>query len=362
MRAVISGYYGFGNVGDEAVLAGMLAALRARVPEAQITVLSGDPAQTRQVHGVAAVSRSIGAVRAIAGADVFISGGGSLIQDVTSARSAVYYLALLGLATVLARSVMVYAQGVGPLRRWWVRKLVGLIVNRVDLVTVRDEDSRRLLQDVGVQGPIHLTADPAFALEPAPRARIADLLSRTKRPRIGLVLRPWAHDQHLAALLDGVRAACGDLGAEVLVLAFHPARDLRVCADAGRALGAQVLAGLSAEEAMAAVGTLDLLVGMRLHALIWAVALGVPPVALVYDPKIAGLIARIGEGETLSLESLHADQVRRALLAAWEGREQRRSRLLEQAAALREDALRAADLAAALLTTTASPRRRSPHP
>lgn len=352
MRAVISGYYGFGNVGDEAVLAAMLAALRARVPQAQITVLSGDPAQTRRVHGVSAVSRSVGAVRVIVGADVFISGGGSLIQDATSARSALYYLALLGLATVLARRVMVYAQGVGPLRRRWLRKLSALIVNRVDVVTVRDEESRRLLQDAGVRRPIHLVADPAFALEPAPPARVADVVGRTRRPRIGLVLRPWGDDGYLAALLDGIRGACADLGGEVVVLAFHPARDLRVCARAARALGARVVAGLPAQEAMAVVGTLDLLVGMRLHALIWAAALGVPAVGLAYDPKIVSLFRQLGAGDTLSLESMQADRVRGELLGAWEKRESWRSRSRAQAALLRDDALRTADLAAALLRTT----------
>ncbi len=352
MRAVISGYYGFGNVGDEAVLAAMLAALRKRVPQAQITVLSGDPAQTRRVHGVQAVSRSVGAVRAIAGADVFISGGGSLIQDATSVRSALYYLTLLGLATVLARRVMVYAQGVGPLRRRWLRVLLALVFNRVDVVTVRDEESRTLLQDAGVRRPVHVVADPAFGLEPAPPAGVADVVGGTRRPRVGLVLRPWADNAHLTALLDGLRGACTDLGGEVVVLAFHPTHDLQVCTRAARVLGARVVAGLPAPEAMAVVGMLDLLVGMRLHALIWAAALGVPAVGLAYDPKIASLFRQIGIGSTLSLESLQAEAVRRELRRTWETRDSWRSHARARAVALRDDARRAADLAAALLQRT----------
>src|SRR2546428_13135892 len=123
MRIVVSGYYGFGNGGDEAVLEAIVGALRARLPQAQVVVLSAAPDQTRLLHGVAGVSRTTGALPAIAGADLFISGGGTLIQDATSARSALYYLGLLGVATVLAHATMGYAAGIGPVRLGGSRRL-----------------------------------------------------------------------------------------------------------------------------------------------------------------------------------------------------------------------------------------------
>lgn len=354
MRIVISGYYGFGNGGDEAVLGAMIAALRDRIPQARVVVLSGAPDQTRLLHGVASASRTTGALRAIAGADLFISGGGSLIQDVTSARSALYYLGLLGLATGLARATMVYAQGIGPLRRRWLRTLAGGILNRVTLVTVRDEDSRRLLQKLAVHRPVHVVADPAFALDPVPATDIRDLIGTPRAARIGLALRPWRDGRFLEPLVDGLRAVCREIGAEVVALAFHPERDLAVCAQAARATDGRVLAGLSPREMMAVVGGLDLVVGMRLHALVYAVARGVPPVGLSYDPKIEGLFKQIGVGRLLSVSSLSAEEVRREVRAAWDDRPAVRARLAAQAASLREAALRAADLAAAVLTSHAS--------
>src|SRR2546428_11431076 len=117
MRIVVSGYYGFGNGGDEAVLEAIVGALRARIPQAHVVVLSAAPDQTKSLHGVAGVSRTTGALPAMAGADLFISGGGTLIQDWTSARSALYYLGLPGLATGQAPGPMVYAAGIGPVRR-----------------------------------------------------------------------------------------------------------------------------------------------------------------------------------------------------------------------------------------------------
>src|SRR5574341_1475992 len=212
MRVVVSGYYGFGNAGDEAVLAAMLAALRARLPQAAVVVLSGDPPRTRRLHCVAAASRTFGALRAIAGADLVISGGGSLVQDITSARSALYYLGILGLATILARATMVYAQGIGPVRRWWIRALAGRIFNRVTLITVRDEDSGRLLGDLGVRGPTHLVADPALALSPAPIAQVEDLIAQRHAPRIGLALRPWNDDAYLGPLIAVLAAARQQIG------------------------------------------------------------------------------------------------------------------------------------------------------
>lgn len=356
MRIVVSGYYGFGNGGDEAVLGAMIGALRARLPQAQVVVLSGAPHQTTMLHGVASVSRTTRALPAIAGADLFISGGGSLIQDATSVGSALYYLGLLGLATVLARATMVYAAGIGPVRRGWLRRLAGRILNRVTLITVRDEDSRGLLQQLAVRRPVQVVADPAFALDPAPATEIRDLVGVPRSPRIGVALRPWGDGRFLQPLMDGLRKACREIGAEVVALAFHPDRDLAVCVRAARATGGRALAGLSPREMMAVVGALDLVVGMRLHSLVYAVACGVPPIGVSYDPKVEGLLKSVGVGRLLSLPALTAEDVCREVRAAWDERPTVRGRLAAQAASLREAALRAADLAAGLLTSSARGR------
>ncbi len=353
MRIVISGYYGFGNVGDEAVLSGILGALRERLPAARITVLSAAPASTRRTHNVHAVPRGgLRLLGTLAGADLFISGGGSLIQDATSARSAVYYLALLALAALLSRRTMIYAQGIGPLRRGWVRRFARSVLERTDLITVRDDDSLRFLRELGVTAGIHVVADPVFALDPAPDVHVRELLGPRGAPRIGVALRPWGDDTYTRAVVEAVQVVRGSVGgAQVVVFAFHPARDLAICRTAAELLGAQVVADLLPREMMAAVGTLDLLVGVRLHALIAAIAAGVPPVGLSYDPKVDGLFRRVGIGHLLPVEGLQAGQLQQAIMSAWQSREELRTRLRPLAAALRAEALRAADLAEALLRT-----------
>src|SRR3989442_8664389 len=146
----------------------MVGALRARIPQPQFVVLSAAPEQTKSLHGVAGVSRTIGALPAIAGADLFISGGGTLIQDATRAPSALYYLGLLGLATVLARATMGYGAGIGPLRRGWLPVLAPEVLNRVTLIAVRDEGSRRRLQAFAVRRPVEEVAAPGVALDAVP--------------------------------------------------------------------------------------------------------------------------------------------------------------------------------------------------
>jgi polysaccharide pyruvyl transferase CsaB len=350
MRVVISGYYGFGNVGDEAVLSAMLSALRQQLPAARMTVLSADPVATRRLHNVHAVPRAgLRLFGTLAGADLFISGGGSLIQDATSARSALYYLGLLALAAVLSRRTMVYAQGIGPVRRGWIRRLTRAILDRTDLITVRDDDSLRRLRELGVRGVVHVVADPVFALDPAPDVHVRELLGPRGAPRIGVAIRPWGDNAYTEAVIDALQAVRESTGAQVVVFAFHPGRDLAISRAAADALGGRIVADLHPREMMAAVATLDLLVGVRLHALIAAIGAGVPPVGLSYDPKVDALFRRVGTGHLLSVDGLQSAPLRQAILSVWQSREEIRTQLVPLRATLRAEALRAADLARAAL-------------
>ncbi len=162
MNVLLSGYYGFGNLGDEAILSGLVAGLRAQGHH--LVVLSNKPDKTRALHGVEAVTRYQGLVPALMQSDAVVSGGGGLLQDRTSARSLRYYLGILRLAKALGKRPVVYAQSVGPLSpagaRAVKRTLTGLPV------AVRDGASQRLLASLGISA--ELVADAALLL-PEPR-------------------------------------------------------------------------------------------------------------------------------------------------------------------------------------------------
>ncbi len=152
-KIAVSGYYGCGNSGDEAVLAGIRDGFRRRAGDRVVlTALSQRPADSRALHGIDAADRmDIRTLRATIGrSDLLISGGGSLLQDTTSFKSLLYYLFVMRIAASCRVPVMLYAQGIGPLRRGISRKLVRMTVNRAAYITVRDEGSAELLRSIGV--------------------------------------------------------------------------------------------------------------------------------------------------------------------------------------------------------------------
>ena len=300
MKFLLSGYYGFGNAGDEAVLAAILDAVGARVPNAtEYVVTSGAPQQTtamydRSERHVTGVPRS-GAralAQAIRACDVFISGGGSLIQDVTSLRNVVYYTSLIRFAQLARKPVMIYAHGVGPLSKPLSRKLTRIAVQRARVVTVRDEDSKELLRRIGVRREVEVTADPVWALEPDDSPASGHALTW------GVALRSWpgqSGPEETARALRAIRNAARAAGATLRFLPMQPASD-RALIEAHGAQPQEIIetANLHPRAIMAAAGRCDLMIAMRLHALIFAAAQGVPCVAVNYDPKVAALSKSIG--------------------------------------------------------------------
>jgi polysaccharide pyruvyl transferase CsaB len=277
------------------VLAGLLSGLRDRYPTTRVVVLSGDPAATTRMHGVEAWPRGPRDVwRALRGTRLLISGGGSLVQDVTSARSAVYYAGTMLAASARGVPVAVLGQGVGPLRRRWVRWLAALAFRRAAAVSVRDDASGRLLQDLGVRQPIVRGADLAFLLPVPPEIQGERLLEEAgaaaRRPRIGLALRPWPDLVDPASIGRAVREGAG----HVVGLVFDRARDAEVTRIAAHAAVGVVVDAATPQDLLAAVGPLDAVVAVRLHALIFAARCGVPALAVAYDPKVRALADEIG--------------------------------------------------------------------
>lgn len=335
MNYLLSGYYGYANAGDEAVLAAMLAALGTRIANATFTVTSGDPSYTQSVHGTTIPGRLNAVPRqhprallhAIRACDVFISGGGSLLQDATSVRNVVYYTSLMRMARLARKPVMVYAQGVGPLSQSLSQKLARIAMQRASTVTVRDPDSRSLLQRIGVRREIEVTADPVWALDCG--LQIAECGLPERRQAVWCVsLRRWLNvereAEHSVALFKGVCEAARAAGARLRFLAMQPAGDGQLIEEhfARYADPAQdeviKTDRLRPRQIMTEAGRCDVMLAMRLHALIFAAAQGLPCVAINYDPKVASLAGLIG-APLLGLENTRDDtaaHVSRAVAAA----------------------------------------------
>ncbi len=353
-RIACLGYYGFGNLGDEAVLAGIRQALSEKIRDSELLVLSNNPSETTRLHpGVQTVNRwqwrEVAA--SLKHTDLFVFGGGSLLQDATSVKSVVWYALMVLLARRRAREVFWWGQGIGPLQSPVSRRLVRLIGNQADMLTVRDSGSAQLLRELGVRQEAEVVADPAFALKPA-----------AERPESGakhclFAPRPWKQD----TLGQVIRKNAGfwgkfeaKVGAPTLILPMHLPGDAEYVAHLVSADHPMVADWNAANRSV--VETLDLaarahaVVAMRLHALIFAARCGVPFVALSYDPKVDALAAAAGQEDVgVSVELLTQETLFSAVERMMETASERRQKLKTFAAEQAALALRPAEIAADLL-------------
>jgi len=363
VQIALSGYYGSGNTGDEAVLAGIVESFERRLGAGQVefVVFSADPAATERLHGLRAVERmNFGLLRrTLKEIDLLLSGGGSLLQDTTSLRSLVYYLWVVHLALRSRTPVMFYAQGIGPLRRRLARLLTRIVADRVGYITVRDEESAALLRQIGVRRPpIEVTADPAFALTPEEAAhtaaRFAEIGVPTDRPLIGIALRPWRPPAPTpAACARMAEQVAKETRGHLLLLPMQPPGDLDLAERIASGVPGPVSVlrePLSPRAAVGMVGALSGLVAMRLHALIFGAIGGVPLVALGYDPKVRQLMRQLGQSDRcLDLAAFQADEVAAKMADALAEGQTLVTRLRARAAELAERALTNVDRALALI-------------
>ncbi len=288
MKLVLSGYYGFDNVGDEAILYAIISALREANPMVDLTVLSNNPEKTASEYGVKAVNRwkLTEIATAIRTSDGVISGGGSLLQDETGNRSVIYYSAIMWIAKLFRKPYFIYAQGIGPLKSGRNKKIVRFTLTGSKLLTVRDIESKQLLETIGVKNDIHLVPDPVLGID---HSVVATEPRIVEAPFIAVSVRDWPteynYKKKLAHSLDELVRS----GYDIVFIPMHGKADAET---------AEETIALMKEEAIVAPhdGTItqkiawitqsELLIGMRLHALIFAAVGDIPFVALSYDPKI----------------------------------------------------------------------------
>lgn len=290
MRALLSGYYGKGNGGDEALLATLLQMLP---PHVTPVVLSGNPEETRDRYHVEAYNRMaiLPVLQALRSCDALIWGGGSLIQDVTSTISPFYYGGLMALAQKMNLKTIAWAQGIGPLVRPQTRWLARQNFAGCTKVSVRDRASAALLSDWEI--PCIVAPDPVWALESKPVPGLWDLPA----PRVAVTLRshPQLTEPRLAnltrALVDFQKAT----QAFILLLPFQKSEDLSIAEKIQPHLK-DVSKILSLEDPQLLKGVyrgVEMVIGMRLHSLIMAAAEGCRCFALSYDPKVNRLMEEL---------------------------------------------------------------------
>ena len=338
---LICGAYGMRNAGDEAVLDAILASMRAIDPEMPVTVLSRDPAGTEAVHGARALHtfNLFGLLRVMRRSALYLNGGGSLIQDVTSSRSIWYYLFTLFAAHLCGCRVMMYGCGVGPVSRPFNRRLAARVINRcVDAVTLREEESLDTLKALGVDKPeIQVAAEPALCLPPAPEAELDALWERLGLDRneryFCFCPRRWAGmEEKLPLFAAAAEHVWRSHGLTPLLLSVNQNQDGGTV-EALRALLGEEIPCRAVTEAMRVpelIGLLSRMEGvlaMRLHVLIFAASQAVPMAGVCYDPKVKGFLDYVGERNYVEYERLETAEQLCGLIDAAAGSD--RARLAE---------------------------------
>ena len=318
---VICGAYGKGNCGDNTILNAMVEQLHAVDPDLPITVLSRKPMETKLCAGVDSVyTFRIGRIgRLLRRSKLYISGGGTLMQDATSTRSLLYYLFSIRQAAKKGCKVMLYGCGIGPISRPKNQKRAARTLNRyADVISVRDRYSVETLEELRISRPeIYLTADPALCVEPVHNGPMQTWLRQSgilpEREYIMFALRPWAGFQRR---VDSFAAACEYVwekyGLTPVLYAMEPQRDEAAISAVGNKLRCPHIllsAGKDGRQALALVREMKAVVSMRLHTLIFAAGQGIPVVGVVYDPKVSGFLDYLGQKRYLPLEELDPQEL-----------------------------------------------------
>lgn len=315
--AVLCGAYGRGNAGDEAILKGILSQLSRIDPDLSFWVMSRNPKETREKHKVNSLYlfNVVTFLRKLRKSKLFVNGGGSLMQDVTSSRSLLFYLFTLKAAKLCGCKIIMYGCGIGPITKERNKKIAARVLNTTpDIITLRDSVSKELLDEMGVDRPkVKLAADPTVTLKKASDIQIQNAFKEEGVPlegeKIGFCLRNWKQPLNEEAILEAAEYAFQTYGLTPVFVPIEIPSDVVVGQRICRRLSVPGYACQRVhpvEEMIGMLGSMKAVVGMRLHSLIFATAGGAPVVGISYDVKVDSFIKDIGSHFCIPLKGLTA--------------------------------------------------------
>jgi polysaccharide pyruvyl transferase CsaB len=356
LKFVISGFYGLGNTGDEAILVAIIDNLRLTYPDPDITVFSLNPIQSASSHNVRAVYRgwrkaNFEKWRVLKSADLLISGGGGLLQDTYPTKFLFgplpYYLLITLLAKLCGTKVMFFAQGIGPVTTRWGKWLMKL-ANLADFITVRDALSKDYLIQLGVTRPeIVVTADIVFAFQTKPDDTCSnDLALDGDEQLVAVSVRPWFNRieqfEKLAEVLDCLIERRQVTPVFVPMEGIHDMRAAEIVRSYMKHPHRTILLGTSytPNQYLNFIGSCTLTIGMRLHALVFSTISGVPHIGFSYDKKVKSLLERNGMWPySAELDDIDVSTVLSNALYLLDNRKEMSVTLLNIGSQMRDEAL-----------------------
>jgi polysaccharide pyruvyl transferase CsaB len=313
MKIVVSGYYGFSNTGDEAIL----KVLNSYLKDKEITVLSANPQKTKKIYSLNSIYRYdlLKIFKEFKNSQILLSGGGGLIQDKTSLRSLLYYLSIIYFAKFLNLKTIVFSQSIGPLTKKIGKFLTRKILNKVDIITVRDKNSLEILKELKIEKPeIFLTADLGLLLKEAEEKKIEEIFKKENisqnSPLLGIVIRPWKElkIEEIVKFLKIFKKEYKNW--EVVLIPFQYGEDYSLLKKIKKEIPeVQIIKNeYLPEEILGIIKKMNFLIGMRLHSLIFASIENVPFIGIIYDKKVEEFLKEV-EVEGINLEELNSEKI-----------------------------------------------------
>lgn len=357
---VMSGYYGFNNSGDDALLTAITDNLRSYKEDVRILTLSKNPKQTRKLFKVDSVNRfnPLSVYKSLKKSKLFLNGGGTLIHDATSSHSLYYYLYLMNLAKKLKLKLVVYANGIGPFKQK-NEKISSLVTKKADLITLRDELSLKELRRIGVDNKnVFVTADPAITLNACTEEETLKLMEENNidplKKYMAVSVRGWNKNDKLfeAKIAEICDYVYEKYNIETIFITLRPSEDLVISQNILQRMshkGYIIKTEQSAEKLMGVISKCELVIGMRLHSLIYATTMCVPLIGVIYDPKIKGFLEYIRQDMLIDAENIDSSRLREMIEEILNNKDEIKKNLIAYKEELSKKALSNAEMTINLL-------------
>lgn len=310
-KLLLAGYIGCGNLGDDAIALGFMHA--AHDAGWDFMLLSGNPEATYNQYKVHSVPRrdSSAVEKALEACDALVFPGGSIFQDVTSVRSVAYYSQLVSKAKKMGKKVFLLSQGVGPLNKFFGKRLAASAFKAADAVTVRDPASVAAIKALGVHRPVKVTADGAFLL-PKPSNEESGSFQVGDMRTVGISARPYGKKGEVQAFFAELARHLFQAGFVPVLIEMDREEDGPLIQEISAKQGGKIpdirKMG-SPVQIQQRLARMDAVIAMRLHAGILAATVGVPPMMISYDPKVDAFARQLGIGNAIPFQGANPQRV-----------------------------------------------------
>lgn len=337
---VYGGWFGSRNLGDEAILQGVAKLIKQRLPEAELTALSTDPEYTKAQAGVAAekiesprtlLRNRNRYLKLFKTADVHLLTGGTPFYDYGHLARIVH----MGLPALNRRRIICFGVGSKPITTLMGREITRVLLRNASIISTRDMISKQILQPLTGQlvKPITITGDSAHALPPVEsktKNRLILFCPRRLTQSHKLLYHQQLDQSHINRIRH-MQARTADklieAGYNVAFMPFHTVapdddlEEIRIIRNLMRSEPETIQRPIDTEEALHIIGRAALLIGLRLHSLIFASIQGTPHVSLDYDIKIRGYMEHMNTAEYLSELNLGLDRLHKKTIEALKNKE-----------------------------------------